>query len=89
MRIVRNRELGPGGAMVRNPPADAGDAGLIRVGKMPWRRKWQSTPVLLPEELHGQKSLAGYSPGSCKQLDTTEQLSAHAHTLYAYGFMCA
>ena len=32
------------------------------VRKMPWRRKWQPTPVSLPEEFHGQRSLAGYSP---------------------------
>jgi len=32
------------------------------VGKIPWRRKWQPTPVVLPEEYHGQRSLAGYSP---------------------------
>ena len=32
------------------------------VGKIPWRREWQPTPVLLPEEFHGQKTLVGYSP---------------------------
>ena len=32
------------------------------VGKMPWRRKWQPTPVFLPGEFHGQKSLVDYSP---------------------------
>ena len=32
------------------------------VGKIPWRRAWQPTPVFLPGELHGQRSLAGYSP---------------------------
>ena len=37
-----------------------------------WRRKWQPTPVFLPGEFHGQKSLAGYSPWGCKELDTTE-----------------
>ena len=31
-------------------------------GKIPWRRKWQPTPVFLPGKPHGQKSLAGYSP---------------------------
>ena len=29
---------------------------------IPWRRKWQPTPVFLPRETHGQRSLAGYSP---------------------------
>ena len=32
------------------------------VGKIPWRRKWQCTPVFLPGESPGQQSLAGYSP---------------------------
>ena len=32
------------------------------VGKIPWRRVWQPTPVLLLGESHGQRSLEGYSP---------------------------
>ena len=35
------------------------------VGKIPWRRKWQPTPVFLPRKSHGQESLEGYSPGGC------------------------
>ena len=45
------------------------------VGKILWRREWQSTPVFLPGEFHGQRSLAGCSPWGCKELDTTEQLT--------------
>ena len=41
----------------------------------PWRRKWQPTPVFLPGEFHGQRSLAGYSPWGCKESDTTVQLT--------------
>ena len=44
------------------------------VGKIPWRRKWHPTPVLLPGESHGQRSLAGYSPWGRKELATTEGL---------------
>ena len=44
------------------------------VTKILWRRTWQSTPVFLPGESHGQRSLAGYSPWGCKKTDTTEQL---------------
>ena len=40
-------------------------------------REWQPTPVSLPEEFHGQSSLAGYSLWGLKELDTTEQLSLH------------
>ena len=36
------------------------------VGKIPWRNKWESTPVLLPGESYGQRSLAGDSVGSQK-----------------------
>jgi len=32
------------------------------VGKVPWRRKWQPTPVFLPGESHGQRNLDGYGP---------------------------
>ena len=42
------------------------------VGKTPWRRKWQPTPVFFPGELRGQRSLVGYSPRGQKELDTTE-----------------
>ena len=45
------------------------------VGKIPWRRKWQSTPVLLPGKPHGQRSLVGYSPRGCKE--STEWLDFH------------
>ena len=50
------------------------------VGKIPWRRVWQPTPVFLPGESHGQ-SLEGYSPWGRKESDTTEQLTdAHKIT---------
>ena len=45
------------------------------VGKMPWRRKWKPIPVFLPGKSHGQRSLLGYSPWGCKELDTTYQLN--------------
>ena len=48
------------------------------VGKISWRRKWQPTPAFLPGKCHGQRSLVGYSPRGCKELDTTEH--THIHT---------
>ena len=42
------------------------------VGKMPCRRKWQPTPVFLPGESRGQRSLVAYSPWGRKESDTTE-----------------
>ena len=47
--------------------------------KDPLEMAWQPTPVL-PGEYHGLRSLAGYSPYSCKQLDMTEAMSTHTHT---------
>ena len=50
--------------VVKNPPANAGEGKRCRFdpwfGKMPWRRAQQPTPVFLPGESHGQRSLAGY-----------------------------
>ena len=42
------------------------------VGKIPWRGKWRPTPVFLPGESCGQRSLAGCSPQAHRELDTTE-----------------
>ena len=49
------------------------------VAKIPWRRAWQPTPVFLPGESHGQKSLVGYSPWGLKESDMSEQPSTHMH----------
>ena len=62
--------------VVKNSPANAGD--IMRcgcdpwVGKIPWRRAWQPTPVFLSGKSHGQRCLAGYSPWGRKESDTTE-----------------
>ena len=73
----------PGDTMVKkNPPANAGDGDSIPgLEKIPWRRKWQPTPVFLPEKFHGQRSLAGYSPWGPEESDTTEPLSMHVWSL--------
>ena len=42
------------------------------VGKIPWRREWLHTPVWLPGECQGQRSLVSYSPWAPKESDTTE-----------------
>ena len=64
--------------VVKNLPANAGDVrhvvSIPWVGKNPWRRAWQPTPVFLLGESHGQRSLVGYSPWSRKELDTTEAI---------------
>ena len=45
------------------------------VGKIPWRSAWQPTPVFLPGEAHGQRSLVCYSPWGRRESDTTDQLT--------------
>ena len=50
------------------------------VGKIPWRRAWQPTPVFLSGESHGQRSLAGYGSQGCKESDTTEVINTHTHS---------
>ena len=65
-----------GGANVKNPPSNAGDT--RDVGSIPGSGRFlggaaqQPTPLFLPEESHGQRSLMGYNPWGCKELDTTE-----------------
>ena len=63
--------------MVKNLPASAGDGKRLGfdpwVGKTPWRRAWQPTPVFLPGESHGQRSLAGSSLYGHIELDTAEE----------------
>ena len=70
----------PGGLEGKVSACNVRDPGSIRdpgfdpwVGKIPWRRKWQPTPVLLPEKSHGWRSLVGYSPWGRKESDTTER----------------
>ena len=59
----------PSSSVVKNPPAQCLRHGLSPwVGKIPWRRKWQPTPVSLPGKSHGQRRLAGYSPLGHKRI---------------------
>ena len=65
----------PGGSDGKVSACNAGDPGSIPgLGKIPWRRKWQPTQVLLPGKFHGWRSLVGYSPWSHEELDATERL---------------
>ena len=76
--------------MLKNPPAHAEDmsdtSSIPRSGRFPWRRAWQPTPVLLPGESHGQRSLGGYSPRGHKESDRTE-VTKHAHTGRTRSFL--
>ena len=62
--------------MVKNLPAMQ----EIWVGKIPWRKEWIPTPVFLPGEFHGKRSLADYSPWDPKELEMTERLTLSLFT---------
>ena len=69
--------------MVKKLPAmwETQVGSLGREDQIPWRRKWQPTPVFLPVEFHGQRCLDSYSPWGFKESDTTERLTyTHPHT---------
>ena len=51
------------------------------MGKIPWSRKWQATPIFLPGNFHGQRSLVGYSSRGCRESDMTEHVCMHAWSL--------
>ena len=67
----------PGGSNGKGTACNAGDLGSVSpsVGKIPWGREWQRTPVFLPGEFHGRRSLAGCSPTSHNESDRTERLT--------------
>ena len=66
---------------VKNLPAMQGHGFNPWVRKTPWGKEWLSTPVFLPGESQGQRSLVGYSPWGQKESDITEQL---IHTWIAH-----
>ena len=58
----RSPKISSHGAVVKNLPAMQETWFSLWVSKIPWRRKWQPSPVFLPGESHGERSLEGYSP---------------------------
>ena len=73
----------PGGSDSKESACNAGDLGLILgSGRFLWRRKWQPTPVFLPGESHGQRSLVGYSPWGLQS--RTRLSDTHTHVQHDY-----
>ena len=63
----------PGGSVIKEPTCQCRRHGFNPwVRKIPWKRKWQTTPVFLPGKFHGQRSPVGYSAWDGKESDTTE-----------------
>ena len=58
----------PGGLNCKESSCSAGDWVRFLVGQIPWRRKWQPTPIFLPGKSHEQRCLAGYSPWGRKRV---------------------
>ena len=71
--------------LVKNLPAMQETWVRSWVGKIPWKMEWLSTPVFLPGESHGQRSLEGYSPCGHKEPDTTEWLTLSLSKQYLSG----
>ena len=67
----------PSGPMVKALCFTTGDKGLIPGRGSKRRRQWQPTPVFLPRESHGRRSLVGCSPWGLKESDTTERVHFH------------
>ena len=66
----------PGDSVVMNQSDIAGDRDLILVSRRSFGgEKWQPTPVFLPGEPYGQRSLEGYRPSGHTELDMTEELN--------------
>ena len=76
--------------MVKNPATNAGDIRdtclIPGLARFPWRRARQPTPVFLPGESHGQRSLMGYSPWDPRELDMTEQLTLNCRSFICMSF---
>ena len=60
--------------VVQEAQADSGSVPRLGRKEDPLEKEWQPTPVFLPGESHGWKSLMGYSPWGCKGTDTTEAI---------------
>ena len=72
--------------MIKNLPTNTRDVrnmgSIPGLGRFPWSRKWQPTPVFLPGKSHGQRSLVGYNAWGHKESDRTGQLSTPACIYY-------
>ena len=76
----------PGGSDGKESACNATDTGSIPgSGRSPGKRAWLPTPVFLPGESHGQRSLMGYSPWGHKESDTTERLTLSQFHIYMEG----
>ena len=82
----------PGGSVVENPPANAGDTGdpgsIPGSGRSRGGGNGNPLQYFLSGKSNGQRSLAGYSPWSCKESDMTEWLSMHTCMNFLHTFLC-
>ena len=74
----------PGGSDTKQSACNAGDLGSIPGLEDPLEEAWQPTPLFLPRESHGQRSLAGYSPWGRKESNMSERLSTE-HFISKFG----
>ena len=73
----------PGGSIGKESTCNTGDPGSIpELGRSPEEAEWLLTPLFLPGESHGPRSLAGYHAWRHTESDTSERLSAHINDVY-------
>ena len=76
LEIMCSNKASLGGSDGKEPTCQCRNYGFDPwVGKIPWRRKWQPTPLFLPRKSHGLRSPVGYCPWGCKELGMTEWLT--------------
>jgi len=75
----------PGGASGKGPACQFGLDPWV--GKIPWKRAWQPTPVFWPGESRGQRSLVGYSPWGHQESDMTEATEYIQHAAQTLHFI--
>ena len=83
--VVKKKKISAG----KESAFSAGDLGSISVvGKIPWRREWHHTPVFLPEESHGWRTLAGVTVhGVTRSWTRLKWLSTHTRSLHLESFV--
>ena len=78
----------PGGASGKESTCQRRHGFNSWVRKILWRRQWQPAPVFLLGKFHGQRSLAGYSPWSPKELDMTEHIYSEKEMHFIFHHKC-
>ena len=80
----------PCGSAIKHPPLQEMQEMWVQswFGKIPWRKTWQPTPVFLPGESHGKRSLVDYTPLHCRESDVTEVTEHDTSCNHQSDYVC-